>query len=119
MFECVIYIHLPLAKEPAIQIARYEFDPGLQLGEQVKIVNLKWGWEDSESFSIEAIVKSRRYEIRPQEKPQNDIFRLLVGLEMIDKELQQRAIAILEKLNPEEINRYIILQDKEEIRKVL
>jgi hypothetical protein len=42
MIECKIYIHLPLQENPDVEIARYSFDPGLQVGDIVIVHNLKW-----------------------------------------------------------------------------
>ncbi len=99
MFECLVYLNLPLEKYPDIQIARYEFDPGLQLGQKVNVAELSWGQGDGELFSFEALVKLRKYEIKPQNKHQNDIFRILIGLEMADKEQLPRLVEILVQLN--------------------
>jgi hypothetical protein len=96
MFECLILLHLPLTEMPDVQIAKYNFDPGLQVGEPVDVIELKWG---SELFSFEAVVKVRKYQI----KPQNDSFRLLIGLEMADKEQLLQLVKILKELNLGEI----------------
>ena len=50
MFECLVYLNLPLEKYPDVQIAKYEFDPGLQPGQKVDVNNLCWGFGGGESL---------------------------------------------------------------------
>jgi hypothetical protein len=107
MFECLVYLNLPLQEYPDVQIAKYEFDPGLQPGQKVNVTDLCWGFGEGESFSFEALVTLRKYQIEPQGKHQNDIFRVSIGLEMADKEQLPRLVEILEELNPGEIQRAI------------
>ncbi|NCS07668.1 MAG: hypothetical protein GPJ07_14245 [Microcystis aeruginosa G13-07] len=42
MFNCKVYLHLPLEEYPYTEIASYDFDPGLQIGDKVKVKDLKW-----------------------------------------------------------------------------
>ena len=42
MFKCQVYLHLPLKEYPDIEIASYNFDPGLQIGDKVYVANLIW-----------------------------------------------------------------------------
>ena len=93
MFECQIYIHLPLDNLPDVEIARYEFDPGLQIKDQVNVVDLVWSkipddttlMYEEKSFSFEAMVTIRKYQIEPRNS-KDAIFRVLIGLELADKE---------------------------------
>ncbi|NJM89461.1 MAG: hypothetical protein HC847_22200 [Hydrococcus sp. RU_2_2] len=43
MLECRIYVHLPLDDYSDVEIARYKFDPNLQIGDRVSVVDLVWG----------------------------------------------------------------------------
>lgn len=105
MFECRVYLHLPLTKYPDVSIAKYEFDPGLQIGDKVKVTNLEWQKIKSNeyytkvfeevSFSFEAMVTLRKYEIEPQ-NGEGSIFRILIGLEMADKEQLAKLAEIIE-----------------------
>jgi hypothetical protein len=103
MLECLVYLHLPLERNPHIQIAKYDFDPGLQPGQKVDVTDLCWGFGKGESFSFEALVTLRKNQINPQENQQNDIFRINICLEMADKEQLPKLVEILKKLNPGEI----------------
>lgn len=93
MLECRIYVNLPLYKLSDVEIARYEFDPGLQIGDKVTVVDLVWGKIPDDAseiyeekfFSFEAIVTNRTYQIEPQSYKE-DIFRVSIELELIDKE---------------------------------
>jgi hypothetical protein len=93
MLECRIYVHLPMDNLPDVEIARYNFDPGLQIGDKVSVVDLVWGripdrtsaiYEES-FFSFEAIVTNRKYQIEPQSDTE-DIFRVSITLELVDRE---------------------------------
>ncbi len=103
MFECQVYIHLPLDEKPDIEIARYDFDPGLQIGDIVNVTDLVWTkipdsqtlmYNDS-SFSFEAMVKIRKYQIEPRNS-KDAVFRVLIGLEMADKEQLSQMAEIIE-----------------------
>jgi hypothetical protein len=102
MLECRIYVHHPLDELSDVEIARYEFDPGLQIGDKVRVVDLVWGkipddtseiYEES-FFSFEAIVTNRQYQIEPQSYKE-DIFRVLIELELMDKKLLSQLAEII------------------------
>lgn len=74
MFNCKVYLHLSsLEERPDIEIASYNFDPGLQIGDKVNVIDLQWQKiqdnfyvSEAKSFSFEAMVIIRKYTIKPK-----------------------------------------------------
>lgn len=108
MFECVIELVVPLkyrnAREDSTyttqHIARYSYDPGLQVGEQFWVYDETIGtWEDK-PFSFKALVKERQKTVIPRRKSEADIFRLSIIIEAADKEKIARIAEVIKKLNP-------------------
>jgi hypothetical protein len=102
MLECRIYVHLQLDDCSDVEIARYKFDPGLQIGDRVSVVDLVWGkipddaseiYEES-FFSFEAIVTNRKYHIEPQ-SDKEDIFRVLIELKLTDEDRLSQLVEII------------------------
>jgi hypothetical protein len=104
MIECKIYIHLPLQECPDVEIARYSFDPGFQVGDVVNVYNLQWDLiTETESWlqvdrgvsipNFEAMVKIRKYLLDLNRK---DIIMLDIGLEMADKEHLAKLAEIIQ-----------------------
>jgi len=113
MFECGIYLVLPIqssANETAtkplgIRVAKYEFDPGLYPGDEVNVSDLEWGWNGEKPFTFSALVIDRKKFIRAKQDPNRpqDVFHLVIEIEMADKEQIPRMVKILKELNPEKI----------------
>lgn len=105
MFECIIWFIFPLkikgqsTETSWTSLAKYNYDPGLQVGDKVDIQDLKMGYWEDKSFSFTAMVVDRRKIIRPNKK-EGDRFELAIYLELADKEQLQRMREILKKLNP-------------------
>lgn len=105
MLKCKVFLRLPLKDCPDVSIAEYNFDPGLKVGDQVSVKD--WTWQkikDNESglwvsgeetFSFEAMVTLRKYVIEPQNFQEAN-FRILIGLEMADKEQLLKLAEIIE-----------------------
>ena len=113
MFECVVFLPLPIqpqgqpTTEPlSAEIARFDFDPGFHVGEQISIANLEW---DGKSFSFHAIVKNRKRQIRSTND--SSVLRLMVLVEMADKEQISQMVEILKTLNPNRFENYPLLED--------
>lgn len=104
MFECIVYIPFPLKTKGQISeiswmnIAKYTYDPGLQVGDQINIQDLKMGYWGDKPFSFKALVVDRRKIIKPNKE--GDAFELAILLELADKEELQRMREIIKKLNP-------------------
>ena len=104
MFNCKVYLHLPLEEYPYTEIASYDFDPGLQIGDKVNVKDLKWQKiQDNfyvlaaKSFSFEAMVIIRQYIIEPKRPTKDSLFYLEIGLEMADKEKLQELAEIIKE----------------------
>lgn len=112
MFECTIWIPLPLkikgqsSDSSWSSLAKYNYDPGLQVGEQVSVQDLKMGYWEDKPFSFVAMVVERRKIIKPSKE--GDMFELAIFLELADKEQLQRMREILKKLNPGKFEDYEI-----------
>jgi hypothetical protein len=69
-------------------IAKYNFDPGLQEGDEFEVSDLHFGgWED-EPFSFRAMVVRKEKTVKPHKD--GDIFRIDVFVELADKEELER-----------------------------
>jgi len=105
MFNCKVYLHLSNLEEyPDIEIASYNFDPVLQIGDKVNVKDLKWQKiQDNfyvlaaKSFSFEAMVIIRQYIIEPKRPTKDSLFYLEIGLEMADKEKLQELAEIIKE----------------------
>jgi hypothetical protein len=105
MFNCKVYLHLSNLEEyPDIEIASYNFDPVLQIGDKVYVKDLKWQKiQDNfyvlaaKSFSFEAMVIIRQYIIEPKRPTKDSLFYLEIGLEMADKEKLQELAEIIKE----------------------
>lgn len=112
MFECLVYLPLPIQPqgqpltEPlSFKIARFDFDPGFQVGEQISIADLEW---DERLFSFHAIVKNLKKQIRP--RSDGDVLRLMILVEMADKEQIPQMVEILKTLNPDKFENYPLME---------
>jgi hypothetical protein len=80
------------------KVAEYNFDPGLQVGEEILLSNIHFGeWQD-EPFSFTAMVVRKVKTVKPHKD--GDIFRIEVFVELADKEKRERMREILKRLNP-------------------
>ena len=80
------------------KVAEYNFDPGLQVGEQIVLSDIHFGeWQD-EPFSFTARVVRKEKTVKPHKD--GDIFRIDVFVERADKEELERMREILKRLNP-------------------
>jgi hypothetical protein len=106
MFECTIWITLPLTNvadgNPSFHnIATFTFDPNLQVGDEFNISNWTLGAYGSSKFSMKAGVVKREILIKPAWGDQkNAAFELRVIAEILDKEQIQEVCSILKELNP-------------------
>ena len=109
MFECTIWITLPLTKvtdedkgNPSFQkIATFTFDPNLQVGDEFHISDWKIGAYNKFSFSAKAGIVKRDILIKPAKSNQkSDLFELRIIAEILDKEQIQQVCSILKELNP-------------------
>ncbi|XWK87854.1 MAG: hypothetical protein U7127_27320 [Phormidium sp.] len=109
MYEYVIDLVVPLI--PATvdtdseeyqtwEIAKYNFDPCLQVGDEVLISNLKIGNHQDEPFDFIAEVKKREKEILVAKQPEESIFRILITVEVKEKDEFPRFIEIMKRDNP-------------------
>ena len=105
MFECVVNVELPIypgekREITSYQIASYDFDPGLEVEEQVKVNDASFFQikrngkrvrsTQVERFSFQAIVKERTKIVEPDFEIDAgevvDKLTLLIVLEVADKE---------------------------------
>jgi hypothetical protein len=104
MIECKIYIHLPLDKDPDVEIARYSFDPGFQVEDVVNVYNLQWDLiTETENWlqvdrgvsisNFEARVKTRKYLLDLNRK---DNIILAICLEMVNNEHLPKLAEVIE-----------------------
>lgn len=103
MIEYSIYLNIPKLESPDISIAKYSFDPGLQVGDIVNVANLEWNkitgnmerWlkvEKGVEYSFEAMVTMRKYLIDAK----NSTFKVQIRLEMADKEKLPELAEVIE-----------------------
>lgn len=109
MFECTIWITLPLAKvadgnkgDPSFhKIATFTFDPNLQVGDEFHLSDWILGAYGKFNFSAKAGVVKREILIKPAKPNQNNaLFELRVIAEILDKEQIQEVCSIFKELNP-------------------
>ncbi|MFB2920398.1 MULTISPECIES: hypothetical protein [Aerosakkonema] len=109
MYEYVIDLVVPLIpatvdtgseKPQTWEIAKYNFDPCLQVGDDVLISNLKIGNQPDETFNLMAGVIKREKEILVAKKADESIFRILITIEVKDKDEFPRFIEIMKRHNP-------------------
>lgn len=105
MFKCVVLLAVPLkpkgqqlASPTFWPVAEYDYEPNLQVGDQVQITKWEIGTWDDEPLTFIAGVTRRVKEILP-EKPK-DVFKISFYLEIADKEQLPRIVGIFKKLNP-------------------
>jgi len=109
MFEAIIWLEVStIPKNENLEegeirlqeIAKYNFDPGLQPGNHVMVTDLKLGTPRDEPFSFQALVKQRTLEIAPGRQGQEDIFRISIVIEAVEKENIARISEIMKRMNP-------------------
>ena len=105
MFEYFIYMPFPLKTKGSesdeivwTKVAQYNFDPGLQVDDEVDLSTHFGGWEDKPFFFKKARVVRKDKIVKSQKD--GDIFRIEVFVELADKEDLVRMREILRKLNP-------------------
>ncbi|WP_434685977.1 hypothetical protein [Pseudanabaena minima] len=105
MFEYIIHVPFPLKLKDCesdeiswMKVAQYNFDPGLQIDEEINLSTHFGGWGDKPFFFKKARVV-RKDKIVISQKG-GDIFRIDVFVEIADKEDLVRMREILRKLNP-------------------
>ena len=105
MFEYIIFMPSPLkpkgSKSDEIEwmvVAQYNFDPGLQVGDEVDLSKHFGRWEDKPFLFKAQVVKKNKIVICQKG---GDIFRIAVFVELADKEDLTRMRKILRDLNPE------------------
>ncbi|PZV13661.1 MAG: hypothetical protein DCF22_10295 [Leptolyngbya sp.] len=80
----------------SITIAKYDFNPNLQIGEQVDLVGVDIvGWEGN-PFTATAVVTKQKKQICPKLREGTDVFRLCYILRMVKND-EARVIADLKK----------------------
>ena len=101
MFECEVYVHLPLDQYPDIKIASYDYDPGLSVGDIVWVEDIEWFYGHRvPKKSFEAKVTICRKVIKPKNCDcKGTLFKLRIGIEIADKEILPELKEILEKDN--------------------
>jgi len=106
MFEYIVNMPFPLKiKDVEVEVeslwtkvAQYNFDPGLQVGEEIVLSNIHFGeWQDK-PFSFRAMVVRKEKTVKPHKD--GDTFRIDVFVELADKEELERMREILKRLNP-------------------
>jgi hypothetical protein len=106
MFEYIINMPFPLklkgieVENPFTEVARYNFDLGLQIGDQVVLSEIHLGGWGDKPFSFRAIVVRKEKIIKPQ-KEGDDLFTIDIYVELADKEELPRMRDILRQLNPD------------------
>ena len=105
MFKCFVRLEVPLKpkgqqlESPIFwQVAEYDYDPGLQVGDEVQVTDWRIGYHSDKPVTFIALVTKRSKHIKPQ-KPQ-DAFEISIHLEMADKDELSRIVEIFKKLNP-------------------
>ena len=105
MFKCVVRLAVPLkpkgqqtASPMFWQIAEYDYDPGLQVGDEVQVTDWEIGHFCDKSVTFIAAVTHRIKRVKPQ-KPQ-DAFEISIYLEMADKDKLLKIVEIFKKMNP-------------------
>jgi hypothetical protein len=106
MFEYIVNMPFPLKVKDAgvevdttwIDIAKYNFDPGLQVGDEIEVSDLKFGGSEDEPFSFTALVVKKVKTVKPRKD--GDIFSIDVLIEVADKEEFERIREIFKRLNP-------------------
>jgi hypothetical protein len=105
MFEYIINMPFPLKSKStefdniSTEIARYNFDLGLQIGDQIVLSDIHFGgWEDK-PFSFRAVVVRKEKTIKPQREC-DDLFIIDIYVELADKEELPRMRDVLIRLNP-------------------
>lgn len=105
MFECIVFVELPIypgdnEEIESYRIASFSFDPGLQLGEEVQVDEASFFLNSLPAsgrrvrgqearFSFRAIVKEKLKLIQPDAQGENgvtDKLVLQIVLEIADKE---------------------------------
>lgn len=109
MFECVI--ELLVSTKPidenseegyrTQEVAKYKFDPGCQVGDEVFVTDWKIGTWQNETFNFLALVTKRIYQVIPRPQPEEDVFRISIVIEAAEKENVARVAGIMKKLNPD------------------
>jgi hypothetical protein len=106
MFEYIVNMPFPLkVKDLEVEVeslwtkvAKYNFDPGLEVGEEIVLSDIHFGeWQDK-PFSFRAMVVRKEKTVKPHKD--GDIFRIDVFVELADKEELERMREILKRLNP-------------------
>jgi hypothetical protein len=89
------------SKPVFIEVARYDYDLGLQLNEKITLEDVRYG-DETFSFTgaVVDIVKTVKQKIGKVHNKDNDIFRIDVIVEIDDKEHMQEIRDILMGLNP-------------------
>jgi hypothetical protein len=85
LFQCEIRLDIlvddvsDIQTKPAyLPVAKLDYDPGLQEGEEVEIVDFAIGMYPTEKFK--AKVKHRSKQIIPGTKTQGDVFKVIITL---------------------------------------
>lgn len=112
MFKCLIGVFIPLCaagtqERLSFTVARYDFDPGLQPGDEVRINNAPFVRTrrngqpvegDDPKFSFWAQVLKRRKIVEPGAG--GDKFFLLIDVEIADKELLPEIVSYFKETFP-------------------
>lgn len=113
VFECVVWLVVPAIDPPpqpgdktyqTLSIAKFNFDPGFQVEEEVWVSDFKVGWStaehpDGEPFDFKTMVTERRKEILARPEDQGSVFRLSIILQPADRERVARMVEVLRQLN--------------------
>jgi hypothetical protein len=106
MFEYIINMPFPLklkgteVENISTEVARYNFDLGLQIGDQIVLSEIHFGrWEDK-PFSFRAVVVRKEKIIKPQREG-DDLFTIDIYVELADKEELPRMRDVLRRQDPD------------------
>jgi hypothetical protein len=105
MFEYIVHMPLPVKfkgqedENQWIEVAKYNFDPGLQINDEVELRDIHYGGWGDKPFSFTAMVIKKTKTIKPQ-RGSNDIFCIDIFVELADKEELERMRDIFKRHNP-------------------
>lgn len=109
MFECHIELFLPsdmpdslgsLIDSNSITIAKYDFNPNLQIGEKVDLVGVIIGEWEGNPFTFTAVVKEQKRQICPKSREGKDVFRLYYILHVHNDDEASVIADIKKRIDP-------------------
>ena len=126
MFECILVVYLPIstgANEGSFfRVAQYNFEPNLQVGDQVSLENVNFTISqdnvsgerkpNTKNFNFCASVMKKNKVILTEKRNNQvvDIFRVVINLEIKDKEMMPQIVKYMLDTFP---NDYTKLEESE------